>query len=190
MTKMVVVYLVVILGVPTFKNVLDYGRHIVNRWIRVIKKIDEFKVIRFFLKNFFLYKVINKMDSYTDEKIKSIVSQYKKKRERENTNYHNVLKHDCEWRKMNNEKSKEYYKKNKEVVQKKYLSNNEYIKIRNLYRYYLRENRVEDFKQKHKEKYEYLQERGYVEIDNSPPKNNIKDFFEVVDKNKEIFENE
>ena len=132
------------------------------------------------------------MDSYTDEKIKTILSQYKKKRERENNNYHNVLKHDMEWKKLNNEKSKEYYKNNKEIVQKKYLSNNEYIKVRNLYRYYLGENRVEDFKQKHKDKYEYLLNKGYISIEVQPtqPKPDIKDFFEVVDNNKEIFENE
>tara|TARA_R100000654_G_scaffold75178_2_gene111806 strand:- start:193 stop:591 length:399 start_codon:yes stop_codon:yes gene_type:complete len=132
------------------------------------------------------------MESYTDDKIKSIVNQYKKKRERENNKYHNELKHDDEWRKRNNEKSKEYYKNNKEVVQKKYLSNNEYIKIRNLYRYYLRENRVEDFKHKHKDKYEYLQNKGYVPVDihGTEKKNDIKTFFEVVDENKEIFQNE
>jgi len=101
------------------------------------------------------------------------------------------LKHDNEWRKMNNDKSKEYYKNNKEMVQQKYLSNNEYIKIRNLYRYYLRENRVLDFKSKYPDKYKYLQNKGYVPIDTAPPpKPDIKDFFEVVDNNKEIFENE
>ena len=132
------------------------------------------------------------MDSYTDDKIKLIVNQYKKKRERENKKYHNVLKHDTEWRKMNNEKSKEYYKNNNQMVQQKYSKNNEYIKVRNLYRYYLRENRVEDFKQKHKEKYEFLQGKGYLPLDTAPThaKPDIKDFFEVVDKNKEIFENE
>ena len=35
---------------------------------------------------------------YTDDKIKSIITQYKKKRERENKMYHEELKHDENWR--------------------------------------------------------------------------------------------
>tara|TARA_Y100001972_G_scaffold126888_1_gene181977 strand:+ start:774 stop:1172 length:399 start_codon:yes stop_codon:yes gene_type:complete len=130
---------------------------------------------------------------YTDEKIKSIINQYKKKRDRENKKYHEELKHDEEWKQMNNEKSKQYYKNNKEAVKKKYITNQEYIKIRNLYRYYLREERVNDFKNKHAEKYAYLQNKGYVPIDDTiheEKKNDIKTFFDIVDENKEIFENE
>jgi hypothetical protein len=146
---------------------------------------------RFIFKIFFLCKVINKMDSYTDDKIKSILNQYKKKRERENNKYHNELKHDEEWKNKNNEKSKQYYHNNKEAVKKKYINNKEYIKIRNLYRYYLREDRINDFKNKYPDKYKYLQNKGYVPIDDKihvEEKNDIKSFFKIVDENKEIFE--
>tara|TARA_R110002096_G_scaffold211263_1_gene398750 strand:+ start:1443 stop:1838 length:396 start_codon:yes stop_codon:yes gene_type:complete len=127
---------------------------------------------------------------YTDDKIKSIITQYKKKRERENKMYHEELKHDENWRKKNNDKSKDYYKINKEAVRKKYLSDNEYIKIRNLYRYYLRCNRVQDFKDKYPEKYMYLENRGYIPIHQNTdtlPENppGIKDFFDVIDEHTE-----
>ena len=123
---------------------------------------------------------------YNDKKIKSIVDQYKKKRERENKIYHETLKHDEEWKTKNNEKSKQYYKDNRETLHKKYLSDNEYIKVRNLYRYYLRCNRVDDFINKHSEKYEYLVNRGYIELKEpceKEKKPDIKDFFDIIDNN-------
>lgn len=126
---------------------------------------------------------------YTDDKIKSILNQYKKKRQRENKKYHEELKHNEEWKQVNNEKSKQYYKNNKEAVKMKYINNNEYIKIRNLYRYYLRENRINDFKIKHNEKYEYLKLKGYIPLDETvqeEKKPDIKDFFDIVDKHTEI----
>ena len=114
---------------------------------------------------------------YTDENIKKILDQHKKKREREQKKYHQVLKHDEEWRKNNCAKSREHYEQNKDQYKVKYLSNKEYIKIRNLYRYYLRENKVNDFKMKFPQKYEYLQNKGYVKIDDNKPIKQINEWF-------------
>tara|TARA_Y100000361_G_C10956662_1_gene236626 strand:- start:189 stop:581 length:393 start_codon:yes stop_codon:yes gene_type:complete len=112
------------------------------------------------------------METYTDEKIKKIVTQYKNKRARESKKYHEELKLDPEWRAKNCEKSREFYKNNKEHYKDKYNKNKEYIKIRNLYRYYLNNNKVNDFKNKYPEKYEYLKNAGYnvnqEELKNKP----------------------
>ena len=63
------------------------------------------------------------METYTDEKIKKIVTQYKNKRERESKKYHEELKLDPEWRAKNCEKSREFYKNNKEHYKDKYNKN-------------------------------------------------------------------
>lgn len=114
---------------------------------------------------------------YTDEKIKTIIDQHKRKREREQKKYHEELKHDPQWRKMNCDKSRQHYAKNKEHFKTKYLTNQEYIKIKSLYRYYLRMNKVNDFKTKYPEKYEYLQNKGYIKIIPNKPNKEITEWF-------------
>ena len=103
------------------------------------------------------------METYTDDK---------NKRERESKKYHEELKLNPEWRAKNCEKSREFYKNNKEHYKDKYIKNKDYIKIRNLYRYYLNNNKVNDFKNKYPEKYEYLKNAGYnvyqEELKNKP----------------------
>ena len=105
------------------------------------------------------------------------MDQHKRKRDREQKNYHEILKHDEEWRKHNCEKSKKHYQENKEHYKMKYINNKEYIKIKNLYRYYLRENKVKEFKIKFPQKYEYLQNHGYIKIDDTPPPKQINEWF-------------
>lgn len=103
---------------------------------------------------------------YTDEKISTILNQYKKKREREIKKYHEVLKTDPEWREKNKENSKKYYHDNKPKYKQKYKDREAHYKIKNLYQYYLRNNKVDIFKDKHKDKYSYLIKNGYVTDDN------------------------
>lgn len=103
---------------------------------------------------------------YSDEKISSILNQYKKKREREKQKYHEELKTNPEWREKNKENSKKYYHNNKSKYKQKYKNKEEYFKIKNLYQYYLRNDKVEAFKEKHKEKYSYLIIHGYIKDDN------------------------
>jgi len=102
---------------------------------------------------------------YTDEKITSILNQYKKKREREIKKYHEELKTDPEWREKNKENSKKYYELNKDKYKKKYKDKEAHLRIKNLYQYYLRNNKVNDFKSKHKDKYSYLIINGYIKDD-------------------------
>ena len=114
---------------------------------------------------------------YTDDKIKTIIEQHKRKREREQKKYHEELKLNPEWRKQNCEKSRKHYAENKEHYKEKYMSNQEYIKIRNLYRYYLRSNKVNDFKIKFPQKYEYLQNKGYIKLHDKQPNKQINEWF-------------
>tara|TARA_R110002051_G_scaffold297193_3_gene363455 strand:+ start:587 stop:946 length:360 start_codon:yes stop_codon:yes gene_type:complete len=115
--------------------------------------------------------------NYTDEKIKKIINQYKRKRERENDKYHNELKLDAEWKKMNTEHSKDYYNKNVDDIKQKYQNNKEFIKCRNLYYYYKRDNRENIFISKHPEKCKVLDDNCFVykEVEN---KNNVLEMFE------------
>ena len=126
------------------------------------------------------------METLSDEKIKAIVNQYKKKRERENRKYNEELKNDPEWIKSNREKSKLYYHTHKDHYKEKYNDNKDFIRIRNLYQYYLRNNKVEIFKAKHPEKYKYLMEKGYKLPEVQEKKiNNIETFFKIVDEHQD-----
>ena len=93
------------------------------------------------------------METYTDDEIKKIVEQYKNKREREHKQYHEVSKHDEEWRKENCKKSSDFYKTHKDHYKDKYIKNQE-----------------------------YLDEGGYDVTKNpNTPKPTIQDFFNIVD---------
>jgi len=102
---------------------------------------------------------------YTYDKINTILTQYKKKREREIKKYHEELKLDPQWREKNKNNSKIYYDNNKDKYKKKYKDKEAHYKIKNLYQYYLRNNKVELFKEKHKDKYSYLIKNGFIKDD-------------------------
>ena len=92
----------------------------------------------------------------TDEQINKILSDYKKKQQREKDYYHKVAKHDDDFKLKNRARAKAHYEKNKEVKKEKYKNNTDFLKAKSLYNYYKKNERVEDFKTKHSEKYDLI----------------------------------
>jgi hypothetical protein len=99
-----------------------------------------------------------------DEKqIQNILTNYKNKRQRENKYYHEVSKHKEEFKIKNRQRAKLHYENGyKEKKKINYENNKEFLKNRSLYNYYKRNDKLEVFKEKHKDKYDMLVEKGYV----------------------------
>ncbi len=116
------------------------------------------------------------METLNNSDITKIITQYKKKREREKKNYHERLKVDNEWCKRNQQRALDHYNKNKDKNKEKYKNDKDFVNSRSMFQYYKRNNRIMDFKDKYPEKYELLKSRGVkveFEEDLNAPKNNI-----------------
>tara|TARA_R100001460_G_scaffold76769_2_gene117755 strand:+ start:823 stop:1191 length:369 start_codon:yes stop_codon:yes gene_type:complete len=117
------------------------------------------------------------MDALNNSDITKIITQYKKKRDREKKNYHEKLKVDNEWCKKNQKRALDYYNKNKEKNKEKYKNDKDFVNSRSMFQYYKRNNRITEFKDKYPEKYELLKCRGvkvdFEETEVNAPKNNI-----------------
>jgi hypothetical protein len=99
----------------------------------------------------------------TAEEISHIIENYKKKRDREKTYYHNVKKIDEEFIKKNRERATKHYAENKDKKLEKYQQNKEFLSARQLFYYYRKNKSVEDFQSKHPDKYTMLKNRGAIE---------------------------
>ena len=91
-----------------------------------------------------------------NEQIVKILKAYEQKRDREKQYYQEVKKNDEEFIKKNRERAKLHYAENKDKRKEKYEKNKDLNRIKSLYRYYKRNNKEEDFKEKHPDKYEIL----------------------------------
>ena len=99
----------------------------------------------------------------TADQIARILINYKNKRERENKYYHDVLKNSEEYKIKNRERAKEHYNNGyKEKKKQNYEANKEFIKYKSLYNYYKRNDKIDIFKDKHIDKYNFLIEKGYI----------------------------
>jgi len=99
----------------------------------------------------------------TEAQIAKILTDYKKKRERENKYYHEVSKHDEEFKAKNRERAKNHYhNKGKEMKSDQYQDNKEFVKARSLYNYYKKRDKLDTFKEKHEEKCKILEEKGFA----------------------------
>jgi|TARA_Y100000592_G_C5474625_1_gene321545 hypothetical protein len=99
-----------------------------------------------------------------DEKqIQNILTNYKNKRIRENKYYHEVSKHKEEFKIKNRQRAKLHYENGyKEKKKINYENNKEFLKNKSLYNYYKRNDKIEVFKEKHKDKYDMLVDKNYV----------------------------
>ena len=99
-----------------------------------------------------------------DEKqIQNILTNYKNKRIRENKYYHEVSKHKEEFKIKNRQRAKLHYENGyKEKKKINYENNKEFLKNRSLYNYYKRNDKLEVFKEKHKDKYNMLVDKGFI----------------------------
>tara|TARA_R110002012_G_scaffold68447_4_gene178034 strand:+ start:377 stop:736 length:360 start_codon:yes stop_codon:yes gene_type:complete len=112
-------------------------------------------------------------NNYSNEQIKKVMEQYKKKRERENKNYHNKLKSDEEWCKGNKERALNHYYKNIDKNKEKYKKDKDFVNSRSMYSYYKRTNKIDVFKDKYPEKVELLKSRGIIIEEPKKEENNI-----------------
>jgi hypothetical protein len=111
------------------------------------------------LKIIYIYYINNNMD-FNDDEIKKILNQYAKKRNREKMYYKQVKKDDVEFQKLNRERAKKHYENNKEKKAEKYQNNKDFIKTRQLYYYYKKNNKVDQMIEKYPEKVELLRNKG------------------------------
>ncbi len=99
----------------------------------------------------------------TSEQIDKILTNYKNKRLRENQYYHEVSKNNDDFKNKNRERARNHYKNGyKELRKVKYNENKEIYKLKSLFRYYKKQDKIETFKEKHGEKYEKLVEIGFI----------------------------
>lgn len=98
----------------------------------------------------------------SEEQIQRILENYKKKRIRENNYYHEVVKNKEDFILKNRARAKAHYEKNKDKKKEKYESNKDLISAKNLYKYYLKKDNVEKFKEKHQNKFELLSENNMI----------------------------
>jgi len=98
----------------------------------------------------------------TEAQIAKVLTDYKKKREKENKYYHEVSKHNEEFKKKNRERAKNHYhSKGKEMKCNQYQDNKEFVKARSLYNYYKKRDKIDTFKEKHDDKCKILIEKGF-----------------------------
>ena len=99
--------------------------------------------------------------SYTDNEIQRILKLYKQQREKNREKYEKI-KDTEEFKLKNRARAKEHYHNNKHLKQNAYQNDKEFIKCRNSYNYYKKQDRVEEFKNKYPEKYMMLIDRKYL----------------------------
>ena len=112
-------------------------------------------------------------NNFSNDQIKKIMNQYKKKRERESKNYHEKLKCDDEWCKKNKERALKHYYQNIDKNKEKYKKDKDFVNSRSMYSYYKRINKIDVFKDKYPEKVELLKSRGIIIEEPKIEENNI-----------------
>jgi len=99
----------------------------------------------------------------TAEQIARVLTNYKNKRIRENKYYHEVTKNKEEFKIKNRERAKLHYDNGyKEKKKEKYSNNKEFLKNKSLYNYYKKNDKLDIFKDKHKDKYDMLSDKGFI----------------------------
>jgi len=99
----------------------------------------------------------------TAEQIARVLTNYKNKRIRENKYYHEVTKNKEEFKIKNRERAKLHYDNGyKEKKKEKYSNNKDILKNKALYNYYKKNDKLDIFKDKHKDKYDMLSDKGFI----------------------------
>jgi hypothetical protein len=99
----------------------------------------------------------------TAEQIARVLTNYKKKRVRENKYYHEVTKNKEDYKIKNRERAKAHYENGyKQKKRENYTNNKDILKNKALYNYYKRNDKIEVFKEKHEDKFKMLSEKGLI----------------------------
>ena len=93
--------------------------------------------------------------------IKKLLEQYEKKQIRQKARY-DERKSDTDFINMNRVKSKDYYANNKDKKREQYVKDKDFIKARNQFYYYRKNNKVDYFKEKFVDQVELLKSRNVI----------------------------
>ncbi len=100
------------------------------------------------------------MSEITDsERIKKILQQYERKREKEKERYQ-VIKHTEDFKLKNRQRAKNHYQKTKDIKKEKYAQDKEFLNAKSQYYYYKKHDNLEKFKEKYPHKIEILNSRN------------------------------
>jgi len=103
------------------------------------------------------------LSDYNDTEIKNILNNYKNARDRQKKYYDSVKDKD-EFKIKNRTRAKNYYH-----------GNLEFVKSKNSYNYYKRNNKLEQFKEKCPDKYEILLHENYFNDKNPAGSTSVED---------------
>ena len=103
------------------------------------------------------------MADFTEDKINHIVELYKKSRIRDKAKYQKNKQKEG-FIEENRARAKAHYTANKEIKATKYKDNKEVLNAKSLYNYYVKNNKVDIFKEKHKLKFNLLQTQGLLPV--------------------------
>tara|TARA_R110000796_G_scaffold201665_3_gene317874 strand:+ start:581 stop:889 length:309 start_codon:yes stop_codon:yes gene_type:complete len=101
------------------------------------------------------------MEQLSDERIKSIVNQYERKRDKEKARYI-MLKDTDEFKSKNRERANNHYQNNKDKKKEKYDNNKEYMNARSSYYYYKKKDKLDLFKEKYPNKVKTLMDNNWI----------------------------
>ena len=98
-----------------------------------------------------------------EQQIQKILDNHKKMLEKSKERYHTVKKLNPEYMEKNRQTARDWYENNKDKRKEQYKKNKPFMNARSQYYYYKNRNRMEEFKTKHKDKYDLLVEKGFIE---------------------------
>ncbi len=97
-----------------------------------------------------------------EQQINKVIQQYKNKKEKEYNNYHLKNKLDPEYMQKNKDRAKNHYNLNKQKRADTYKKNKDLIKARSSYYYYLKNNKLDIFKDKFPQHVEILKKNNII----------------------------
>ena len=99
------------------------------------------------------------MTDLTDTRIKLLLEQYERKRQKEKERYERI-KTTPEFLEKNRMRARNYYHENKESKKNKYVENRELLNARSSYYYYKKQDKIELFKEKCPQKVKLLEQNN------------------------------
>ena len=108
------------------------------------------------IKDILFKRFIEGKETTQPPQVMKAMQRYETEKKKRYEKYHTVLKYDPTFIAKNRENAKNHYYKNKTEGSTTYKQSPETAKAKNLFRYYQRLNRVEDFQTKHPDKWQLI----------------------------------
>ncbi len=101
------------------------------------------------------------MSEMSEEQINKIIENYKQQKIKDKNRYE-TLKLNEDFKVKNRERARLHYEKNKDKKKQKYQDNKDFLNAKSILQYYKYNDKVNIFKEKHKDKYELLHSKGII----------------------------